>query len=62
MIVSEKSHKNLSEYNHFLCRKIFKFNKIGIISINLENFMRKIESFQGGPPKKKLNSLLMLRF
>ena len=53
MIVSEKSHQNLSEYIHFLFRKIFKLNKIGIISRNFENFMRKIESFKGGGPQKK---------
>ena len=27
MIVSEKSHQNLSEYIQFLFRKIFKFDK-----------------------------------
>ena len=48
MIVSEKSHQNLSEYIHFLFRKIFKSDKIGIISRNFENFKRKIESFIKG--------------
>ena len=52
MIVSEKSHQNLSEYIHFLHRKIFKFNKIGIISRNFENFMREKLNPLGGASKK----------
>ena len=66
MIVSKKSHKNISEYMHFLFRKIFKLNKIGIISRNFENFMRKIESFQGEGLQKRIklfiNSSILMKF
>ena len=63
MIVSEKSHQNLSEYIQFLFSKLFKFNKIWIISRNFENFMReKLNHLREGGLRKKLNYLLMLRF